>query len=202
MEDKLILNRACFQMLYEHQWNRLKEFRGLVLAGCAALSDAQVEQIRRYVAGGGRLCVIGPLATHDPWMMPRARPALDDLPADRMMRVTAKEEWLAAANWAAGGQGSLSINVGQHDLAPGLCAELTEQAGRRMVHLVNYRADSPFEKIQVRLALPPGKTVQGVKLASPEHDADLPLPMQKEEGAVTFTVPKVNVYEIAVVSLE
>ena len=59
-----------------------------------------------------------------------------------------------------------------------------------------------MKKIQVRLALPPGKTARDVKLASPEHDADMALPMQEEPGAVTFTVPKVNVYEIAVVELK
>lgn len=202
VEDALISDRACFQILYEHQWDRLNQFRGLVLAGCAALSDAQVEQIRRYVREGGRLCVIGPLATHDQWMLPRTRPALDDLPEDRVQRVTAKEEWLAAAHWAAGGQGSLSISVGQHDLTPGLCAELTEQPNRRMVHLVNYRDDRPFERIRVRLALPPGKVAQEVKLASPEHDADIRLPLEQEPGEVTFTVPKVTVYEIAVVNLK
>ena len=71
-----------------------------------------------------------------------------------------------------------------------------------MVHLVNYRDDGPVEKIRVRLALPPGKTAWEVKLASPEHDADISLPLSEEPGAVTFTVPKVSVYEIAVVSMK
>lgn len=202
VEDALILDRASFQILYENQWADLKRFRGLVLAGCTALSDAQLGQIRRYVAGGGRLCVIGPLATHDAWMRPRAAPALEDLPPDRVLRVAHRDEWLRAARWAAGAQGSLSVRVADNRPTPGLCAELTGQPGRRMLHLVNYRDDGPVEQVHVRLELPPGKRARGVRLASPEHDADIPLAFNGEPGEVGFTVPRVNVYEIAVVDMQ
>ncbi len=79
-EDLLIGNQVCFQIIFDHQLNELKGYRALVLAGCAAMSDRQAEAVRRYVAAGGRLCVMGPLATHDQWMQPRPKPALADLP--------------------------------------------------------------------------------------------------------------------------
>jgi len=205
-EDALILNRACFQILYESQWKRLSHYRVAVLAGCAALSDSQIAELRRYVAAGGRLCAVGPLATHDEWMLPRAQPALDDLPGDRVVRVAPQDtDWLGAIRQASG-PWTLAIAAkpkadGPKDAAAGLCAEVTEQPGRRLVHLVNYRDDGPLEEVSVRLRLPAGKSVSGVTLAGPEHD-DLPLPFRQEADAVTLTVPKVNVYEIAVVGMK
>ena len=79
---------------------------------------------------------------------------------------------------------------------PGLCTELTEQPTRRMVHLVNYRAEQParaswsawkFRRSprRVRRAGQPGarrRSARGVPAAS---------------GHVVFTVPQVRVYEIA-----
>jgi hypothetical protein len=69
-----------------------------------------------------------------------------------------------------------------------------------MVHLVNYRTDSPMKDIAVRVALPKGRTAKLVTLASPERAADMMLPFKQEPSAVTFTVPAVSVYEIAVVT--
>lgn len=201
IEDLLILNRSCFQILHSHQLDRLKQYRGLVLAGCIALSDAEVETIRQFVASGGRLCVIGPLATHDQWMLPRAHPALDDLPSERVRLATTDEQRLSATAWAAGGTGSLSVEGGQDGALPGLCAELTEQQGRRMIHLVNFRS-SAVKGVRVRLALPAGHSVQDVKLASPEHESDIAVPFDQSKDEVTFTVPEVGVYEIAVVKLK
>ncbi|MCK4628452.1 MAG: hypothetical protein KAT56_05580, partial [Sedimentisphaerales bacterium] len=85
--------------------------------------------------------------------------------------------------------------------------ELTEQAGRRLVHLVNYRSDKPGKKtpvknIVIRLSLPAGHHVKTVCLAGPERKQDLQLPFKEQTGFVTFTVPKVNIYEIAVVTME
>ena len=84
----------------------------------------------------------------------------------------------------------------------GLCAELTEQANRRLVHLVNYRSDGPIEQVEVRLRLPLRRRVESVKLASPERESELDVPFKQETETVSFTVPKVGIYEIAVVRLQ
>ncbi|MFZ2641707.1 MAG: hypothetical protein WA117_11970, partial [Verrucomicrobiia bacterium] len=97
-----------------------------------------------------------------------------------------------------GGQLSLSITCD----SKALCAELTEQPSRRMVHLVNYQMDRPQKDIAVRVALPKGRTAKSVTLASPEHAADITVSFKQESGFVTFTVPTVGVYEIAVVAME
>jgi len=151
------------------------------------------------VAGGGRLCVIGPLATHDEWMRPRPRPALDDLPAAAAVRVRDDEDWLEAIRRACG-EPSLSITATDNRAVPaGLCAELTQQPGRRLVHLVNYRADGPARNLVVDVRLPGGATATSVSLVAPERQADRALPYKAQPGSVRFIVPEVDVYEIAVV---
>lgn len=213
-EDLLIENRRCFQIIHDHQLGDLSRYRALVLAGCAALSDRHVEQIRRFVAAGGRVCALGPLATQDQWMLPRDKPALDDLPAAALVRAGETDDWLAAVDRACG-ERSLSVcaPAPNRDVqaksaslvteAPlGLCAELTEQNARRLVHLVNYRSDGPIREVAVTVRVPPGRQVRAVKLASPDRDVDISVPFEEQAGAVRFTVPEVGVYEIAVVELK
>jgi len=202
VEELLVESRACFQIIYDHQFADLKRYRVLVLAGCVAIGDRQVEQIRRYVASGGRLCVVGPLATHDQWMIPRRKPALGDLPAAAVLRVNEKGDWREVTHQACGGTTcSLRISgLGGGQAPAGLCAELTEQPGRRLVHLVNYRSDGPVRDTHVALLLPQKVThAKAVRLVSPEHEAEIALPFQTEEsGVVKFSVPKIGTYEIAV----
>ncbi|MDO8543620.1 MAG: hypothetical protein Q7S40_24525 [Opitutaceae bacterium] len=201
VEDLLIANRRAFQLVFDQQIDELSRWPVLVMAGCVALSNVQVNRIREYVAAGGRLCVIGPLATHNEWMLPRERPALDDLPAERVVRVGEKADWLDAIRRACGGQLSLSVTSDSGDPAiEGLAAELTEQPARRLVHLVNYRSDQPMKEVAVRVALPRGRNAKSVTLASPERTGDVTIPFRQEEGVVSFTVPVIGVYEIAVVA--
>lgn len=196
-EQALIAGRACFQIIYDHQLADLGRYRVLVLAGCIALSDEQVEQIRQYVRSGGHLCVIGPLATHDAWNQPREKPTLDELPSSQVIRISPQDDPLAAVRQACGNTPSLDL-----DGPTALCVELTEQPGRRMLHLVNYRDDQPARDARVRLRLPDGRLAKSVLLASPEHPAGRELPFHQQAGSVTFTVPEVRVYEIAVVTWE
>jgi hypothetical protein len=206
VEDTLITNRCAFQLVFDSQTDELSRWPVLVLPGCVALSDIQVKRIRRYVASGGHLCVIGPVATHDEWMRPRQKPALDDLPPSRVVLVAETDDWLEAIRRACGSQLSLLITCNPpgdakraDDPLASLCAELTEQPTRRLVHLVNYRSDAPLENFAVRVSLPKRSMVKSVTLASPERAADMSLPFQRHSGEVTFTVPTVGVYEIAIV---
>ncbi len=194
VEQSLIENRIPFQILYDQQLDDLGRYRAVILAGCTAMSDRQVEQLRRYAHSGGRLCLIGPAATHDQWNARRARPALDDLPDTVLARAEIKGDPLAAVRRACGDGPSLSVQGPR-----GLCAELTEQADRRMLHLVNYRAGQPARGVEVRLRTSPGWRVRSVRLASPEHEKDVALPFRQAAGTLTFIVPEIRTYEIAVV---
>jgi hypothetical protein len=196
-EQALIENRICFQIIYDHHFDDLARYRALVLAGCVALSDRQIAQIKQYVKSGGRLCIIGPVATHDEWMRPRKKPGLDDLPADRIIHIQKDDNIIRALRQACGQRLSMSIQA-----KLGLCSELTEQPGRRLIHLVNYRSDGPIKDISITLHLPAGRQVDTVTLVGPEHRNDLELDFQEQTDKATFHVPEVNTYEIAVVTMK
>ena len=197
VEQALILSRVPFQIIYDHHLEELDRYRALVLAGCVALSDRQVEQILRYVRRGGRLCVIGPAGTHDEWMLPRKAGPFDEAPSVRRLSAEEKDSVVDTVRGICPTGLSLSI-IGPE----GLCAELTEQGGRRLVHLVNYRSDGPAKNVVVRLAVPAGKRVKGVSLASPSRERDVAVSFEERGSMVEFAAPDFEVYEIAVVELE
>jgi hypothetical protein len=196
-EQALIENRICFQIIYDHHLDDLARYRALVLAGCVALSDWQIAQIKQYVKSGGRLCIIGPAATHDEWMRPRKKPGLDDVPVDRVVHIQKDDNIIRAVRQACDQRLSMSIQV-----KLGLCSELTEQPDRRLIHLVNYRSDGPIKDISITLHLPAGRRVDTVTSVSPEHRNDLELDFQEQTDKATFHVPEVNTYEIAVVTMK
>lgn len=82
-----------------------------------------------------------------------------------------------------------------------MCAELTEQPARRLLHLVNYREEVLAKDIAVTLRLPSGRNAKQVNQVSPEHAKDVPLSFKQEDEMVKFTVPEVGVYEIVVIPL-
>ena len=200
VEELFIEHRVCFQIIYDQHLAGLSRYRALVLAGCVALSERQIAQIQAYVEAGGRLCLVGPAATHDEWMLPRQVPAFDGLAAASVVQINPDGDILNAVSRACDDAPTLAVHA--EPVALGLCTEVTEQPGRRLVHLVNYREDAPFQDVQVRLRLPAGRTVRHVALASPGRETDLELPFEVEEGFVDFRLPEVCVYEIAMVSLE
>ncbi|MHC1769167.1 MAG: hypothetical protein AB9869_33610 [Verrucomicrobiia bacterium] len=160
------------------------------------MSDEDVDAIRRHVAAGGKLCVIGPFGTHDFWMRPHPSLALGDLPKESILELPTTGNWLDQIRQS--GQGA-SLTV---DAVPtsGLCSELTDQADRRIVHLVNY-LDQPVLDVAVKVRLPSGRQACRVRLVSPEHDDQPALPFSESDASVMFRIPRVGVYEVAVVEL-
>ena len=197
IEQKLIDERVPFQIIYDDHLANLSRYRCLVLAGCLALSDKQIAQIRESVSAGGRLCLIGPAGTHDEWMIPRNEDAFADLPTESVIRLANKQECLGAIRRGCGGQLSLSIEA-HH----GLCAELMDQPTRRLVHLVNYRTDTPAKNLRVTVAVPAGRDVTKVRLASPARSQDLDLTFEQADGQISFPIPQVGVYEVAILDLK
>ncbi|KPL06073.1 hypothetical protein AMJ85_10750 [candidate division BRC1 bacterium SM23_51] len=197
VEQTLIENRVPFQIIYDHHLNDLDRYRAVILAGCIALSDRQIGRIERYVQSGGRVCVIGPAATHDEWMIPRERPALRDIEPPNLIRISENEDFIEAIRRVCSDKLSLAVEGPK-----GLCAELTEQTGRRLVHLVNYRSDGPVENVVVSLRLPTRCRAESVTLVGPERSNDIALAHEGDGGLVRFTIPAINTYEIAVVTHE
>jgi hypothetical protein len=96
--------------------------------------------------------------------------------------------------WAAGG---VSLEV----KGPAtLVVEPEDQpsTGRLLVHLVNYddEAHPSIDNVQVSIKLPAAKRVQ---LLSPDSPSAVDAPVTPSKGGITFTVPHVRTYTIAVV---
>ena len=195
VEQALIDNRVCFQIIYDQQLSDLQRYPVLVLAGCEAMSDEQARCIERYVQSGGRICIVGPAGTHDEWMRLRKQPALAGLSGPSIIRTDGSGDVLAAVRRLGATDLSLSIHA-----PSGLCVELTQQPGRRLLHLVNYRTDEPANNVEVSIRLPASRSVESVTLASPQSAEDVRLPFDVRDRSVAFTVPRVDVYGVAVVT--
>ncbi len=210
VEQLLFEHPTAFQIIYDQHLRELDRYCALVLAGCPALSDEAVAAIEAYVKRGGHVCMIGPAATHDRWMRPRPSPALENLPADRVVHCASDGDLLGAINRACP-ERSLNLVSASVDDQPfnmrdasahlGLGCELTQKPYRRYLHLVNYRDHAAITSVGVQLRVPAGDTVKEVRLSSPERVEELTLPMQRTGENVSFVVPRVNVYEIATVVL-
>jgi hypothetical protein len=192
--EQILLERSVpFEIVHDADLADLAADRVLVLAGCVALSDSHVEALRRFAGRGGRICAIGPLATHDEWMIPRTAPVLDDLPAPQIARL-APEDDLVAAVRRLGPSGPSAIIDGP----PGLAVEVTRQARRTLVHFVNYRPEVPAANVRVRVR-GGWATTPGVRLTGPETPADTSLPGVLRDGTVEFVIPSIGTYAIAIV---
>ena len=210
--EELVATRAAFQVIADLHLAELNRYRVLVLADCLAMSDTHVRQIRDYVMAGGRVCVIGPLATHDEWMLPRKQPALGDLPTARVILAKGPKDVPAAIERALGDKQSLLVwaktqpartaAIAAEDPFYGLCTETTRRGNQQFVHLVNYRDGASVKNISIRLRVEGGRRVKSVTLASPEASTDVTATFIQEGEFVTFEVPKVGIYSVAIVSTE
>jgi len=192
VEQKLIENRIPFQIIGENLLGELNRYRGLVLAGCVALSDPEIAAINNYRESGGKLCIIGPVASYDEWMHPRQSSPLSGINNPNVRYVTDVDEGVKAITELCGDELSMSI-----DGPLGLCAEITEQETRRLIHLVNYLPEQPINNVTVRVKVPAGRRVGKVMTGNPLREKDLALEYREQNNIVEFTVPSVYIYEIA-----
>jgi len=195
VEQALIDRGICFQIVYDRHLADLQRYRVLILAGCPALSDEQIDRTKRYVGSGGRVCLVGPTGTQDEWVLPRKQAAFADLSGPGVLRLADDGDVPAAVRQLCGADLSLSIRA-----PSGLCTELTQQPGRRLLHLVNYRPDEAARDIAVSLRWPVSRGVESVTLATPEAADETRLPFEVHEGRVEFTVPRIDIYGVVVLT--
>lgn len=109
------------------------------------------------------------------------------------------QELVDAVSWAA--QGEIPLQVNGPDF---LAANLVEQPDkrRRLVHLVNYNtgATSSIENIQVRCAMPKGKSASAVTLYSVHSDTGDALNFHMQGSHAVFNVPSLATYCMVAVS--
>lgn len=197
VEDKLIAGRVPFQIIHNQQLPELKRWPVLVLAGCVAMSDDQIDAVTKYAHDGGKLAIVDEAATHDQWMRPRDKAVFTDLPAGAVVRVDTTDKAPAAINKLLGDSCSLIV-----DTPAPVCAELTSQPGRLLVHLVNYDPQKPVEKIIVTVGVPRRSKPTRILVADPQQEKDVEIPFETKGNRVHFVLPKLSVYAVAAVQME
>jgi len=114
-----------------------------------------------------------------------------------LIRLSSDGDLLEAIRKVCDNEPTLSIHADS-----GLCSELIEQPGKRLVHLVNYRNNDPIKNVLVNMRLSAGCDVEVVLLRSPERERDIDLLYEEERDRVKFVVPIVSVYEIAIIKIK
>ena len=78
-EQALIEGAVPFHIIFDEHLENLTPYRVLVLPDSECLSDSQISKIRKYVAHGGALVVIGTSGLYDEWRRVRTVPGLAGL---------------------------------------------------------------------------------------------------------------------------
>jgi len=78
-EQTLIQAKIPFSIIFDRHLRQLSRFKVIVLANQDALSDEQLEQIRRFVTNGGGVVATENTAMLTDWRRPRMRPGIADL---------------------------------------------------------------------------------------------------------------------------
>jgi hypothetical protein len=109
------------------------------------------------------------------------------------------QELVEGVRWAAKGPLPVEAKGPEH-----LVENLTTQPDRRrqLLHLLNYNGGTtPVANVEVSCRLPEAAQVKEIKLISPHYQGTRFVVATKTEGSiVSFTVPEVRVYTVAVVS--
>jgi hypothetical protein len=134
------------------------------------------------------------------------RPAIKKPPAAWMTSPYWKlplnwEELLEGVAWAAGEKLSLEVKTARMQ---NVVVELIEQEGRLLVHLLNYGAPNAphVEGLEVNLQIPQGKQVTQVKILTPDREGEETVTPHSSGGRVSFTVPRLETYNLVILPLE
>jgi hypothetical protein len=199
-EEICIGGRIPWTLVFDGNLRDLSRLRAVCLLGAVALSDEQVNDIRKYSLNGGGVVLDDDTGAYDEKMKERDLNPFADMKGERVARVkpdASRDEVAQAMKRAAGGAFSLSV-----DAPPYLLAELTEQKPlkRRLVHLVNYSPESPVRDAKVAVRVPADYEVKQVALIRPESPERQPIEFSQDKDTVQFTVPQMSVYGL--VSIE
>jgi hypothetical protein len=133
------------------------------------------------------------------------KPAIPKPPTERMTSQYWKlplnwRELIDSVKWAAAGRLSLEVS------APiTVATELVEQKEKNklIVHLLNYAVGKTpvVSNVKVNLLLPAGKKAIKVSVLSPDEDSMRTLASTTKDGGVSFILPRLKTYSMAVVQL-
>ena len=183
--------------LYDNWRRRRRDFglKDLFHASAAGSRNQQSGVIRSELGASGRVVYI-----------PEIQPAIAKPFGARMTSEYWKlpvnwEEIVDSVRWTDGNRPLISVS------APDTVAvEPMERRKQKelLVHLVNYNvARSPsVSNIEVKLKVPNGASVSKVTLLSPDRAGAPALPHRLLDGVVSFTVPALATYDLALIQLE
>ncbi len=188
---------------------RLAEYPAVILAGAFALSDDQLAALRDYAAQGGKVIVLGPVATMTDRGLARQDGNIAGAIAIGAETIAAAADDIAVQLRTVGGSTIESPWT--------VRATAYKQPGRVILHLVNYdREDGApesnrtgpeterpkaVENVAVELRLPTGHRASAVTMFTPDGGGPVKLYFQMRRGQVRFTVPRVLVYAVTVVEI-
>jgi hypothetical protein len=161
----LIEGRIPFEMVHDRLLDpeHLAPFKTLILPNIAALSDAQCEQLRRFVAAGGGLVATAESSLYDEWGAPRKDFGLADL---------------FGATWLGRSEGPMHnayVRL-EHDSAPGHPLFLGLEDAPRIIHgvwRVDAKAGTPFPSPPLTL-IPPYPDLPMEKVYARQPKTDIP----------------------------
>jgi len=246
MEQILIQCKFPFGMIFDTHLQDLSKYKVLVLANQDALSDEQLNQIRRFVEEGGGLVATEGTATLTESRKKRDKPGLEDIfgiaidgphgeknpkPARRefgkgrvayVTQVVPEiepppatmsyyfnnqywklpknyEELSEAVRWAARQDFRAQV-----DAPLWVTMELTEQKDTNtwFLHLLNFKEEQPLTDIRVQIRIPAGMKLREAVLESPDESGRRTLSTEGHESALSFIVPKLEVYDFVSLRLE
>ncbi len=187
----------------------------LIAPSMEYLSDEHLAMVRGFVESGGTLIAVGPFATHDELMRPRAE--IEWLPdAARARDLGAGRVVLSELLPTPSGFLELIEPAGEARVVMGaaqnsqwlLRSACYADEDEVVVHLLNYSVPVqpgpgetvPRRNVQVRAPLPDGATVTAVECVAPEMEGFAP-EFEVRESACWFTVPEVPIYVVCRVKL-
>ena len=167
----------------------LQRYRSLVLPACAYLTDRQGDLLEAYVAGGGRLVVLGELATNFSAERRQALLARDN--------VVVREAYAFAPDLLANGP-QLRITNGTTDAA----STLQDISRGAALHLLRYDHDdasdavAPLERLEMDVRLPFGVT----SCEAVDPAGAMKVEWSAADGRVALRLTEVPLYAIVVLS--
>lgn len=213
-EEVLIRGGFSWSVVFDDDLRRLDSCSVLVLAGQSHLGAATCAAVKRFVDRGGAVVMLGDNGLYDDEGRLNEANRLDGLRADRARRLKASvvrrvgdRHWGVFATLPAAWQeladavlqaadGRLSAHLLDPDTTVALNA-CRDDAGRLVVHLVNYAAPRPTRPLHVELGS--GDRQRRVaRLLTPEA-TERPLPVHRQGAGSVVDVPALAVYGILVI---
>ncbi len=200
----------------------LRRYRLVILPSVECIADEQIERLAQYLAGGGKVAVVGDFGTRDENNLPREQSALHRLRAAGEVvqllggehfffnRATESDATRAVVQQAAA---EVRAALGDETLIGGDLPRLlwatpwrhrVEGADLLSVHLVNYDVDfeaaraTPTEPFEIAIRLPEGMAEPREAMWLTADAEPLPMEFRIEGGTAFVQVPSVRIYGVIV----